>query len=212
MQQILNELKSGNFIIVTDHKNREDEADLIIAAEFITKEKIAFLLDHCSGIICVPMSKERIEKIGIPIIENITEIINKGEKTCPFTVAVDAKECHTGISAEDRYLTIKKLCDDNATISDFSLPGHMFPLSAHPEGLAKRKGHTEAGVELMKLAGLKDVSVICELMNSSANLNKRNDIEEKKKKKRLGTVMKTEDIKAFSEKHNLKVIGIEEIK
>ncbi|MBT4824147.1 3,4-dihydroxy-2-butanone-4-phosphate synthase [Candidatus Woesearchaeota archaeon] len=202
MQQIISELKSGNFVIVTDHKNREDEADLIMAAEFITPDKIAFLLDHCSGIICVPMSKKRIQKIGIPIIENITEIINKGEKTCPFTVAVDAKECHTGISAYDRFLTIKKLCDDNATISDFSLPGHMFPLSAHPNGLAERKGHTEAGVELMKIAGLKEVSVICELMNSSANTND---------KEKLGTVMKAQDIKEFSEKHNLKVISIEDI-
>ena len=208
MQEIIQELKQGNFIIVTDHKNREDEADLVIAAEFITKEKIAFMLDHCSGIICVPMSKERINKIGIPIIEKN----NQEDKTAPFTIPVDAKECHTGISAEDRCMTIKKLCDDNITINDFHTPGHMYPLFAHPEGLAKRKGHTEAAVELMRLAKLKDVSVICELMNSSANLNDRNDIDDITKKERLGSVMKAEDIKTFSEKHNIQVINIEEIK
>ena len=216
MQQILDNLKSGNFIIVTDHKNREDEADLVIAAEFITKEKIAFMLDHCSGIICVPMSKKRIDKIGIPIINdqilnNESLIANQNDKTAPFTIAVDSKECHTGISAKDRYLTIKKLCDNNATINDFSAPGHMFPLYAHPDGLKARKGHTEAAVELVKLAGLKHIAVICELMNSSANLNNRDDLDETAKKEKLGTMMKDEDIKAFSEKYKLRIIKIEDI-
>jgi len=216
MQQILNKVKSGNFVIVTDHKNREDEADLVIAAEFVTAEKIAFMLDHCSGIICVPMSKERINKIGIPIIDdkmlnNEVFKANQNDKTAPFTIAVDSKECHTGISAYDRFLTIKRLCDDNATIDDFSAPGHMFPLSAHPDGIKARKGHTEAAVELVKLAGLKDVAVICELMNSSANLKERKDLDETTKKEKLGTVMKTEDIKAFSERYNLTIIKIEDI-
>ncbi|MFH1439036.1 MAG: 3,4-dihydroxy-2-butanone-4-phosphate synthase [Candidatus Woesearchaeota archaeon] len=225
MQNIINQLKLGNFVIVVDDKNREDEADLVIAGEHITPEKIAFMLDHCCGIICAPMSLERVKKIGIPIINNLIEkqsiknIIrqNQNNKTAPFTIAVDAKECHTGVSAYDRFLTIKKLCDDDASIDDFIAPGHMFPLYAHPNGLKKRKGHTEAAVELMKLAGLKDIAVICELMNTSANIdsrdntniNDKNNREEKNNK--LGTMMKDKDVQRFSEKHNIPIINIKDI-
>jgi 3,4-dihydroxy 2-butanone 4-phosphate synthase/GTP cyclohydrolase II len=207
MEKILSELKKGRFVIISDDKHREDEADLVIAAEHITPEKIAFMLDHCSGIICVPMSRERIERIGIPIIQRL----NHDDKTAPFSVAVDAKECHTGVSAYDRYLTIKKLCDDSSTTSNFSAPGHIFPLYAHPEGLKKRKGHTEAAVELMKLAGLKNVAVICELMNSTANLISRTDIDEKMKKEKIGTMMREDDVKVFAKNHCIQVINISDL-
>ena len=207
MEKILSELKKGRFVIISDDKHREDEADLVIAAEHITPEKIAFMLDHCSGIICVPMSREMIERIGIPIIQRL----NHDDKTAPFSVAVDAKECHTGVSAYDRYLTIKKLCDDSSTTSNFSAPGHIFPLYAHPEGLKKRKGHTEAAVELMKLAGLKNVAVICELMNSTANLISRTDIDEKMKKEKIGTMMREDDVKVFAKNHCIQVINISDL-
>lgn len=200
MKKIIEELKKGKFVIVLDDKDRENEADLVIAAEHITPEKIAFMLDHCSGIICVPMSLDKIKKINIPLIEKI----NYEEKTAPFCVSVDAKEAHTGVSAHDRFLTIKKLCDDCASLKDFKIPGHVFPLYAHPEGLKKRKGHTEAAVELMKLAGLKEVAVICELMNTSANCKGKNDGDEKK----LGTMMKEEEVKLFSKKYSIPFISI----
>lgn len=222
MKHIINELKVGNFVIVIDDKNREDESDLVIAGEFITPEKIAFILDNCSGIICVSMTMEKIKKIGIPLLERI----NFDYATAPFCVSVDAKGTHTGVSAYDRCLTIKKLCDDSATINDFKVPGHVFPLYAHPNGLKARKGHTEAAVELMKLAGLKEVAVICELMNTSANCNdnqnnnnncdknnnnskkNNNDKKNNDNQKKIGTMMRDEDITFFSEKYSIPVISI----
>lgn len=202
-KHIINELKKGNFVIVIDDKNREDESDLVIAGEFITPEKIAFMLDHCSGIICVPMGLDKIKKINIPLMEKI----NFDYATAPFCVSVDAKETHTGVSAHDRFLTIKKLCDDNALLNDFKLPGHVFPLYSHPNGLKARKGHTEAAVELMKLAGLKEVAVICELMNTSANCKCKNNND----KKKIGTMMRGKDVTLFSEKYSIPVISINDM-
>jgi len=174
MQDILEELKKGNFVVVLDDKNREDEADLVLAAEFVTAEKIAFILKHCCGIICVPMTLDRVMSIGIPVIGKI----NEEDKTAPFTVAVDAKECHTGVSAIDRCLTIKKLCEEDVSVNDFVIPGHVFPLYAHKDGLKARKGHTEAAVELVKKANLKEVAVICELMKENGEMMKGKDVEE----------------------------------
>jgi len=146
----------------------------------------------------VPMSRGRIERIGIPLISKI----NNDDKTAPFSVAVDSRECHTGVSAYDRFLTIKKLCDDNASLKDFKIPGHVFPLYANPNGLKARKGHTEAAVELMKSAGLKEVAVICELMNTSANCGD---------KKKLGTMMRGKDVIIFSEKYDISFISINDM-
>ncbi|MBS3122239.1 3,4-dihydroxy-2-butanone-4-phosphate synthase [Candidatus Woesearchaeota archaeon] len=198
MKRIIKELQKGNFVIVVDDKNREDESDLVIAGEFITPEKIAFMLDHCSGIICVSMTMEKIKKKGIPLVEKI----NFDYATAPFAFSVDAKGTHTGVSAYDRFLTIKKLCDDNASLKDFKIPGHVFPLYANPNGLKARKGHTEAAVELMKSAGLKEVAVICELMNTSANCGD---------KKKLGTMMRGKDVIIFSEKYDISFISINDM-
>jgi len=195
MKKIIAELKQGHFVIVADDKNRENEADLVMAAEFITPAKIVFMLEYCSGIICVPMSSERVKKLGLPKIKPI----NQGKKLTPYTVPVDALATHTGVSATDRSVTIKKLCDDRATLSDFIVPGHVFPLYAQPGGFPKRQGHTEAAVALMKLAGLKEVAVICELRNSGANCRDKN---------RLGEMMKGKEVAEFARQHNLKKIEI----
>lgn len=195
MKKIITELRQGHFVIVADDKNRENEADLVMAAEFITPTKIVFMLEHCSGIICVPMSSARVSQIGLPKIKPI----NQGKKMTPYTVPVDALATHTGVSAQDRCMTIKKLGDDRATLSDFIVPGHVFPLYAQPSGLNQRQGHTEAAVELMKLAGLKEVAVICELRNSGVNCQDKN---------RLGEMMNGKEVDKFARRYNLKKIDI----
>lgn len=198
MSEIIRKLREGHFVIISDNKERENEADLVMAAELIMPAKIAFMLDHCSGIICVPMTLARIKKIGLPKIKPV----NQGKKLTPYTVPVDALATHTGVSARDRWVTIKKLCDDRATINDFIIPGHVFPLYARARGLKERQGHTEAAVELMKLAGLKQVAVICELRNSSVNCQDTD---------RLGQMMNGKEAEKFAEKYNLTKIDIKEL-
>ena len=195
IDEIIKDLQAGKFVIVQDDKKRENEADLIMAAEFATKEKIAFLLDHCSGIVCVPITEKKVQELGL---EKISPI-NSDKKTTPYTVSIDSKKCHTGVSAEDRYLTIKQLADENSTIKDFIVPGHVFPLYAHEQGLKKRSGHTEAAIELMKMANLKPISVICELMYTSANCQNH---------EKIGMMIKGEQVKEFSKKYNIPIIDI----
>lgn len=198
LAEIIKELQKGKFVIVQDDKKRENEADLVMAAQFITPEKVTFILTHCSGIICVPMSLEKIKKIGLPKLRSI----NANWKTTPYATPVDYRKCHTGVSAYERYLTIKKLSEDGTTLKDFVIPGHVFPLYADRRGLRVRKGHTEAAVELMKIAGLKEAAVICELLNTSANC---------KDKKKIGQMMKGAEVKNFAEKHKLKYLAIKDI-
>jgi 3,4-dihydroxy 2-butanone 4-phosphate synthase/GTP cyclohydrolase II len=195
---IVKELRQGKFIIVQDDKKRENEADLVMAAQFITPSKVTFILEHCSGIVCVPMSLEKIKKIGLPKIRTI----NANFKTTPYAVPVDYCRCHTGVSAYERYLTIKKLSADSASLKEFVVPGHVFPLFANKGGLQVRKGHTEAAVMLMKIAGLKEAAVICELMNTSANC---------KDKKKIGQMMKGAAVKEFAKKYKLKHLAIKDI-
>lgn len=188
---VLNDLKSGHLVLVTDDNTREDEADLLMAAEFVTVEKINFFFNHARGLITTPISSAVAQKLDLPLM--IPE--NAGTMQTAFTVSIDAiAGTHTGISSKDRALTIKKLSDPEAKSSDFERPGHVFPLIAHDEGVLVREGHTEAAIDLMKLAGLHSVAVLCETLNEN------------------GDALKGEELQAFSSKYKIKIISIHEIK
>jgi 3,4-dihydroxy 2-butanone 4-phosphate synthase/GTP cyclohydrolase II len=167
VRQALRALRDGQFVVVSDAKDRENEADLILAAEHATSERLAFLIRHTSGIVCAPMHGERADALGLPPM--VAE--NTDPHRTAFTVSVDAvADVSTGISAADRAATLRMLAAPTAAAADFARPGHVFPLRAHPEGLRGRAGHTEAGVELMEMAELTPVAVICELAGDDGNV------------------------------------------
>ncbi|MFA6238482.1 MAG: 3,4-dihydroxy-2-butanone-4-phosphate synthase [Bacteriovorax sp.] len=191
IEAVLADLKAGHLVLVTDHCDREDEADLLMAAEFVTVEKINFFLNHARGLITNPVSPGIAKKLDLPLM--VPE--NAGTLMTAFTVSIDALEgTHTGISSKDRCLTIKKLSDSKTVASDFERPGHVFPLIAHAGGVHKRAGHTEAAIELLKLACLKEVAVLCETLNSEGN------------------ALKGEELQAFADLFKIKIISIDEIK
>jgi 3,4-dihydroxy 2-butanone 4-phosphate synthase/GTP cyclohydrolase II len=158
----LSELKSGRFILVCDDETREDEADLIMAAQFVTKEHVNFMINNGRGLICVPLSEATAKRLNLSLM--VSE--HAGTLETAFTVSVDFKKgTHTGISSQDRALTISALGDGKSLPEDFARPGHVFPLIAWEEGVLVRPGHTEASVDLMKLAGLNPVAVLCETLS-----------------------------------------------
>jgi len=187
---VIEDIKAGKMVIVVDDPGRENEGDLICAAEKASPEVINFMVKHGRGLICVPMKHERLEELKI---ENMTE--NPTErKGCSFTISVDYKiGTTTGISAYDRCVTIKKLIDKNAKSEDFARPGHIFPLRCREGGVLVRTGHTEAAVDLAELAGLYPAGVICEIMNDD------------------GTMARVPDLTNFAERHKLKIVTIEEL-
>ena len=188
---ILKDLKNGHLVLVTDDHDREDEADLLMAAEFITTEKINFFLNHARGLITNPISSEVAKKLELPLMV----LENAGTMQTAFTVSIDAIEgTHTGISSRDRALTIKKLSDPKAEAQDFERPGHVFPLIAQDGGVKVRAGHTEAAIDLMKLAGLNQVAVLCETLNAE------------------GEALKGEELLYFARKFKIKLISIAELK
>jgi 3,4-dihydroxy 2-butanone 4-phosphate synthase/GTP cyclohydrolase II len=191
IQAVLDDLKAGHLVLVTDSHDREDEADLLMAAEFITVEKINFFLTHARGLITNPISSEIAKKLDLPLMVPA----NAGTMQTAFTVSIDAiAGTHTGISSKDRATTIKKLSDRGALATDFERPGHVFPLIAHDKGVLVREGHTEAAIDLMKLAGLNQVAVLCETLNEQ------------------GEALKGEELSNFAQTFKIKVISIEEIK
>ena len=167
LQKALAKFKAGGFVIVTDDENRENEGDLFLLASAATTEKIAFMIRHTSGVICVAMTEERSRQLHLPLmVKN-----NQDTKRTAFTVTVDAKAgITTGISAEERARTIRSLADLTATAEDFIRPGHIFPLIAHSEGLVGRQGHTEAVVEMCRMVGDVEVGVISELVNEDGSM------------------------------------------
>lgn len=162
-------IAAGRFVVVVDDESRENEGDLIIAAEKATDDKIAFMIRHTSGIICVPMTEERINELDLPqMVQHNTE-----SHATAFTVSVDYKHgTSTGISAADRALTIQALAGHNARAGDFARPGHIFPLQARQGGVLMRAGHTEAAVDLARLAGLCPAGAICELVNDDGTMQR----------------------------------------
>lgn len=166
-------IANGEFVIVVDDTDRENEGDLIIAAEKITTEKMAFLVRHSSGLVCVGMSAPRLQALDLP--QMVTH--NADPFRTAFTVSVDYKYGTTsGISAADRALTLRKLADPASVASDFHRPGHIFPLRARRGGVLERPGHTEAAHDLAALAGLQPVGVLCEIVNDDGSMARRPDL------------------------------------
>ncbi|AMS30885.1 3,4-dihydroxy-2-butanone 4-phosphate synthase [Hyphomonadaceae bacterium UKL13-1] len=181
---------AGEIIVVTDDDDRENEGDLIVAASLCTPEKMAFIVRHTSGIVCAPLTREIARKLRLdPMVAN-----NDAPLSTAFTVSVDVRHgTTTGISAEDRTNTCRALANPNIGAADFVRPGHVFPLVARDGGVLVRTGHTEATVDLCRMAGLPEVGVICEMMNDD------------------GTVMRGPQVAAFAATHNLKHVSIAEM-
>ncbi|MEE9555096.1 MAG: bifunctional 3,4-dihydroxy-2-butanone-4-phosphate synthase/GTP cyclohydrolase II [candidate division Zixibacteria bacterium] len=167
IEDAIEDIRQGRMIIVVDDENRENEGDLILAAESITPEQVNFLTKHGRGLICVPMTGERMEELELsPMVQ-----INTALHGTRFTVSVDAvKNTTTGISAADRAATITTLADNNTKPSDLGRPGHIFPIQARPGGVLSRAGHTEATVDLCRLAGLKPYGVLCEILDDDGKM------------------------------------------
>jgi 3,4-dihydroxy-2-butanone 4-phosphate synthase len=183
-------LKAGNFIIITDGADREDEADLVIAAEAVTEAQMAFLIQETSGIITVPLLPERLEVLELPLLA--TE--NTANFGTPFAMPVDLKGAtRGGVSAAERVATIRALIDPATHPGDLGRPGHVFPLRVHPEGIAGRQGHTEAAMALVQEAGLYPGAVLGELMNAD------------------GTMLRGNALSAFAARHHFPVVSIAEI-
>lgn len=188
--EAIEDIKLGKCIVVVDDEDRENEGDLIMAAEKITPEAVNFLARYGRGLICVPMTEDRIERLSLhPMVEN-----NTAKLGTRFTVSVDALEgTTTGISAADRAHTIKLLADDSSRGEDFGRPGHVFPIKALQGGVLARAGHTEATVDLSRLAGLKPIGVLCEIMDED------------------GTMMRTPKLAEFAKKFGLKFITVRDV-
>lgn len=175
IEEAIEAIKKGGMVIVADDESRENEGDLICAAEFATVENINFMITEAKGIVCTPISPERAEKLGLDsMVKNNTDV-----KGTAFTQSVDAGPkfgVTTGVSAIDRSVTIKLIADNNTKPSDLRQPGHVFPLIAKRGGVLERVGHTEASIDLCRLAGLKDAAVCCEIVNPDGSMARRDDL------------------------------------
>ena len=171
----IKEIKRGKFVIVVDDEERENEGDLVIAAEKVTPSRLNYMIKNARGIMCVPMEESRLDELQIPsMVEKNTDKFNT-----PFTVSVDAKRnTTTGVSVCDRMETLKVLLNPESKPDDLVRPGHVFPLRAKVNGVMERAGHTEAAVELCKLAGLYPAAVIAEIMNDDGSMAKLEQLEE----------------------------------
>jgi len=186
IEEALADIKAGKMLIVVDDENRENEGDLLMAAEYATPQAINFMATYGRGLICTPMTPDRLKELGInSMVQNNTDPHNTA-----FTVSVDAKETKTGISAFERAFTIERLMDESVNAIDFNRPGHIFPLVAKENGVLERAGHTEAAVDIARMANLKPAGVICEIMNED------------------GSMARLPELIQFKEKHNLKLISI----
>lgn len=189
IEEAIEDIKAGKMIVVVDDEDRENEGDLLMAAEKVTPEAINFMARQAGGLICMPIIKKRLDELEIDMmVKNNTD-----KKETAFTVSIDAADCATGISAFERAHTIKKVLDKEAKASDFTRPGHIFPLIARPNGVLVRAGHTEAGVDLARMSGLYPASVICEIMNED------------------GTMARVPELMEYVKKHNLKIITIADL-
>jgi 3,4-dihydroxy 2-butanone 4-phosphate synthase / GTP cyclohydrolase II len=173
--EILAELRAGRMVIIMDDEDRENEGDLIMAAEHATPEAVAFMIRHTSGIICVPMPEEHLARLDLP---QMVPVNSESHRTA-FTISVDLRAgTTTGVSSADRAATIRALADVNSKPADFARPGHIFPLRSRRGGVLVRAGHTEAAVDLCQLAGLKPAGVLCEVMNDDGSMARRAQLQE----------------------------------
>ena len=187
IEEILEDIKAGKPVVILDNEDRENEGDIIFAAEHATTENVNLMAKYARGLICMPMDASYSDKYNLPQMC----IVNTDNHTTAFTVSVDHVDTTTGISAVERGLTARKFADDSSTKDDFRRPGHMFPLQAKKGGVIERPGHTEATVDLCRPAGCKPVGLCCEIMNDD------------------GTMARLDDLVAFSKEHDLKISTIE---
>ncbi|SPN73984.1 Riboflavin biosynthesis protein ribBA,bifunctional 3,4-dihydroxy-2-butanone 4-phosphate synthase/GTP cyclohydrolase II protein,GTP cyclohydrolase II,3,4-dihydroxy-2-butanone 4-phosphate synthase [Chlamydia serpentis] len=185
LEQAVQDLQAGKFVIVIDEASREDEGDLIIAGEKITVEKMTFLLQHTTGVVCAALSEERLLRLNLPPMVKD----NRCHFKTPFTVSVDAAHgVTTGVSAADRTKVVQLLADPRSKPEDFISPGHFFPLASSPGGVLKRAGHTESTVDLMQLAGLEPCGVLAELVNEDYSMMRLPQILEFAKKYKISVI------------------------
>ena len=190
VDEAIEEFKNGKLLIIIDDEDRENEGDFVCAAEFITPEVVNFMAMYGRGMICTPATGRRLDELGISLMVDSNSALHGTQ----FTVTIDAKDgTTTGISASDRAITIKKIVNENSVGDDFARPGHIFPLRALDEGVLRRAGHTEAVVDLCKLAGLKPVGVLCEILNDD------------------GKMARTPDLLIVAEKFKIKVLTVKDL-
>ncbi len=189
VEEALEDLKKGKIVLVTDDQDRENEGDFICAAEFATTENVNFMAKHGKGLICMPMSEEYVNKLNLPPMTRP----NTDNHETAFTISIDYVRTKTGISAEERGMTARACVSGDAKPEDFRRPGHMFPLLARKNGVLERNGHTEATVDLCRLAGLRECGLCCEIM--------RDD----------GTMMRTEELYGLAKQYGLKFITIRDL-
>ncbi|HKX17623.1 MAG TPA: bifunctional 3,4-dihydroxy-2-butanone-4-phosphate synthase/GTP cyclohydrolase II [bacterium] len=183
-------IRDGGFAIVVDDEDRENEGDLVLAAEYATAEKVNFMLTHARGLVTVPLPAERVDALRLPLM--VTN--NTSHQGTAFTISVGAKDkISTGISAADRAVTIRALVDPATQPEDLSRPGHVFPLRATPGGVLRRAGHTEAAIDLMMLAGLRPAGVLCEIMNDD------------------GTMARLPQLREFAQRYGMPIISVQDL-
>ena len=192
VEEAIEAIKQGEMIVIADDESRENEGDLICAAQFATPENVNFMITEAKGVLCAPISPERAKKLGLDyMVKNNTDI-----KGTAFTQSIDADPKYgvtTGVSAYDRSVTLKLIAQNTSKVTDFRQPGHIFPLIAKQGGVLERVGHTEASVDLCKLAGLEDAGVCCEIVNADGSMARR------------------DDLRKFADKHNLKFITVAQL-
>ncbi len=190
VEKALQALQAGEGVLVVDDEDRENEGDLIYSVEHLTNEQMALMIRECSGIVCLCLTDEKIESLGLsPMVVN-----NNSANQTAFTISIEAKYgVTTGVSAADRVTTIKTAAAPDAKAEDLCHPGHVFPLRAQPDGVLARRGHTEGTVDLMKLAGLQPAGILCEVTNVD------------------GTMARLPEIVEFGNKHGMVVLTIEDI-
>ena len=190
VEEIIEDARNGRMFILVDHEDRENEGDLVIPAQMATPEVINFMATHCRGLVCLALTSDRIEALGLPLMSSQ----NSSRHETAFTVSIEAREgVSTGISAHDRARTVAVAIDSAKTAADIATPGHIFPLRARDGGVLVRAGHTEAAVDVARLAGLNASGVICEIMNDD------------------GTMSRLPELVAFAQRHNLKIGTISDL-
>ncbi|MFM7270570.1 MAG: 3,4-dihydroxy-2-butanone-4-phosphate synthase [Actinomycetes bacterium] len=189
IEEALERIQRGELVLIADDEDRENEGDLAIAAEFVTGEAINFMLRFARGLVCMPSAPEYLERLSVG------PMIPPGEAGCDtaFTVSIDHVDAGSGIGAADRALTVQKFLDPESTATDFIRPGHVFPLRAKPGGVLERGGHTEASVDLCRIAGLQGVAVICEVLHDD------------------GSPARIPFLQLFAAEHRIPMIGVHQI-
>lgn len=187
INDVIERISRGEIVIVVDDEDRENEGDFVIAAEFVTPEAVNFMITHGRGLVCMPMSPSMLEKLGIePMLTGDRVTVDT-----PFCIPIDHKGGTSGISAQDRALTVKACTSDDVKPEDFHRPGHIFPLRASEDGVLARRGHTEATIDLARLAGCAPIGMLCEILNED------------------GTAARMDDLELLAKKHDLAFTSIE---